>query len=364
MRNPIAEQPIAEQPIVEQPIVEPLSSTVPALRPQRRTRKTEGNRNRIAAVGRKPSCLQHRTACDLPLLLLFLFATLVKPAYAQFDDETKSTESPQEKKVLAALELAKMAAEINQPEISFEAVRRVSLTGPVISKVDLGGLLSNPQQNNSISASSTSNTATPQQQAAARVAAKMIEVNELWVKKKYDAGLAYDVWFEHVFPTESPNVIQLHSQPPANTDRNSNSGFPSIVSANIVPPKAGAQCLIEWAAKTDKVGAIEQELTKRLQQPGNAELGWLFKVWIADASKATSEVYASILAEIEPKMATYIVGNHSELKTHAIREALKKLPADSELKIRFKKAFLKALPTTSHWSGKPENLNWLRELHS
>ena len=52
--------------------------------------------------------------------------------------------------------------------------------GPVISKVDLGGLLSSPQQSGSISFSSNPRAATPQQQASCRVAAKMIEVNDLW----------------------------------------------------------------------------------------------------------------------------------------------------------------------------------------
>ena len=303
------------------------------------------NRNRIVAV------------------LLFLIATLAQPTFAQFDDDDdiKSPESPQEKKVFAALELAKMAAEANQPEVSFEAVRRASTTGPVISKVDLGGLLSTPQQNSSLSYNSNSNQSTPQQQAASRVAAKMIEVNELWSKKEFDASLAYGVWLENVFPAESPNVINLHSQTTANTDRNSYNGFSLIPSAVKAPPKSGAQCLIEWASKVAKVSAIEDELTKRLTQPGNAELGWLFKIWIADANKAAGEVYESILAEIEPKLATQIVGIHSELKTHAIREALKKLPASSELKTRFKKAFLQALPTTSNWNGNPNNMHLLRE---
>ncbi len=303
--------------------------------------------------------LRH-TECACYLFLLFL--TLTAPTLAQFDDdEIASPESPQEKKVFAALELAKMAAEANQPEISFEAVKRIALTGPVISKVDLGGLLSSPQQNSSMSFSSNSSQATPQQKAASRVAAKMIAVSDLWTKKGFDASQAYQVWVEHVFPTDSPNVINMHSQLLSNSDRNSYNSFSLTVNPIKAPLKTGAQCLIEWAAKTEKMNAIEQELAKRLAQPGNAEFGWLFKIWIADANKATSEVYEAILAEIEPKMATQIVGLHSDLKTHAIREALKKLPADSELKSRFKKAFLKALPSTSNWNGNPENMNLLRE---
>lgn len=304
--------------------------------------------------------LRH-TECACYFFLLFL--TLTATTFAQFDDddEIASPESPQEKKVFAALELAKMAAEANQPEISFEAVRRIALTGPVISKVDLGGLLSSPQQNSSMSFSSNSSQTTPQQKAASRVAAKMISVSDLWTKKGFDPSQAYQVWFEHVFPTDSPNVINMHSQSLSNSNRNSYNGFSLTVNPVKAPLKTGAQCLIELAVKTEKVNAIEQELAKRLAQPGNAEFGWLFKIWIADANKATSDVYEAILAELEPKMATQIVGLHSDLKTHAIREALKKLPADSELKSRFKKAFLKALPTTSNWNGNPENMNLLRE---
>jgi Protein of unknown function (DUF1583)/Protein of unknown function (DUF1581) len=293
---------------------------------------------------------------------LFLFLTLAAPALGQIDDDgTKSPESPQEKKVFAALELAKMAAEANQPEISFEAVKRIAITGPVISKVDLGGLLSSPQQNNSMSFSTNSNQATPQQKTASRVAAKMIAVSDLWTKNGFDASQAFQVWFEHVFPSDSPNVINIHSQTLSNSDGNFYNSFSLTANAIKAPRKTGAQCLIEWASKTEKVNAVEQELAKRLVQPGNAEFGWLFKVWIAEANKATSEVYEQILAEIEPKMATQIVGLYSDLKTHAISQALKKLPANSELKSRFKKAFLKALPTTSNWNGNAENMNLLRE---
>ena len=296
-------------------------------------------------------------------LVLLLLAFLIPPALAQFDDNPKiEPESAQSKKVFAALELAKMAAEANQPDVSFEAMSRVASTGPVISKVDLGGLLSSPPQSGSISYSSNSNAETPQQQSASKAAAKMIEVNDLWEKKAFDPGKAYRVWSEHVFPPDSPNVIHLHSQKSAATNQPSYSSFSLIPSTTKPLLKSGAQCLIDWATKVEKLDELEKELTKRLAHPGNADLGWLFRLWIADARKAPSEVFESILAEIEPKLSTQIVGDASELKTHAIREALKKLPASSELKTRFKKSFLKALPTTSNWNGNPLNMNLLREF--
>ena len=303
----------------------------------------------------------HRT--KLALFLFLLSLTLTAPTFAQFDDddEVKTPGSAQEKKVFAALELAKMAADANQPDVSFEAVKRIAFTGPVISKVDLGGLLSSPQPNSSMSYSSNPAQTTPQQQAASRVAAKMIALNDLWAKKDFDANQAYQVWFEHVFPSEPPSVIHLHSQSMSNSQGNSYNSFSLTPTTSKSPLKSGAQCLIDWAVKTEKVKAVEQELAKRLVQPGNADLGWLFKVWIADANKASAEGYEAILAEIEPKMATQIIGLHAELKTHAIREALKKLPADSELKARFKKVFLKALPTTSNWNGNSGNMNLLHE---
>ncbi len=366
------------------PKVEQLSSTVPAQRPQLDNQwrhsipeslfagggASEAVRSKAGALvrgQRPPTSSGPTTQCPPPkaaswLIFLSLLVCLSSSAVAQFGDNAKEPESPQSKKIFAALELAKMAANANQPEVSFEAIKRIATTGPVIIKVDLGGLLSSPQQNNSVNFSSNSNAISPQQQAASRVAAKMIEVNELWAKKEFDANLAYGVWLEQVFPKESPNVINLHSQNMATTERNSYNSFSLVGSANKAPSKSGAQCLVEWAIKADKVNAIEQELTKRLAQPGNADFGWLFRIWIADANKAASEVYESILTEIEPKLSTQIVGIHSELKTHAIREALKKLPADSELKPRFKKAFLKVLPTTSNWNGNTNNMNFLREL--
>ena len=295
-------------------------------------------------------------------LMLFILA-LTAPTFAQFDDDesVKTVESPQEKNVLAALELSKMAATANQPAISFEALRRIAFTGPVITKVDLGGLLSSPQQNNSINYSSNSNQPTPQQQAAKRVASKMIEVNDLWGKKEFDARQACQVWFEHVFPAEPAGAINMHTQTLSNIERNSYNSFTLTFSSNKTPQKCGAQCLIEWATKSNRIDEVEKELAKRIVQPGNADLGWLFKVWLAEAKKATGEAYEAILAEIEPKIATHIVGLHAELKTHAIRESLKKLPADSEFKSRFKKAFLQALPGTSNWNGNPDNMNLLRE---
>ncbi len=284
------------------------------------------------------------------LVILFLFVNARSAANAQgpFGNEPKEHESAQSQKVFAALELAKMAAEANQPEVSFEAVRRIAAAGPVISKVDLGGLLSSPQQSSSISISSNPRAAPPQQQTASRIAAKMIEVNDLWQKNAFDPLEAYGVWLEHVLPSKSANVIHLHSQTSAVPNQNSNTGISLFGISTKPPQKCGAQCLIEWATKADEVDSIEQELDKRLSKPGNSDLSWLFKVWIADAKNALSEVYESILAEIEPKLSNQLVGYASELKTHAIREALKKLPAESELKSRFKKSFLKALPTTSN----------------
>ena len=234
-------------------------------------------------------------------LVFFSLAFTVTTLARIQDAEIASPESPQEKKVFAALELAKMAADADQPEISFEAVKRIALTGPVISKVDLGGLLSSPQQNSSMGFNLNSNQATPQQKAASRVAAKMIAVSDLWNKKGFDASQAYQVWFEHVFPVDSPNVINMHSQSMSSTDRNSYNSFSMTPNAIKAPLKTGAQCLIEWAAKTEKISAVEQELAKRLAQPGNAEFGWLFKIWIADANKSTSDVYEAILAESSQK---------------------------------------------------------------
>ena len=296
-------------------------------------------------------------------LALVLLALQLVTAFAQFDDNPKTEpESAQSKKVFAALELAKMAAQANQPDVSFEAMIRVASTGPVISKVDLGGLLSSPQQSGSISSSSNPIALTPQQLSASKASVIMIEVNDLWEKKSFDPGKAYQVWSEHVFPSDSPNVIHLHSQKSAATNQSSYSSFSLILSTSKPQLKSGAQCLIDWATKVEKLDDLEKELNKRLAQPGNADLGWLFRLWIADARKAPSEVIESILAEIEPKISTQIVGNDSELKTHAIREALKKLPANSELKTRFKKSFLQALPTTSNWNGNPLNMNLLREF--
>ena len=297
-------------------------------------------------------------------LALLVLAILVPPALAQFDDDDPviEPESAQSKKVFAALELAKMAAGANQPDVSFEAMSRVASTGPVISKVDLGGLLSSPQPGGSISYNSNSNAVTPQQLSASKAAAKMIEVNDLWEKKAFDPGKAYRVWSEHVFPSDSPNVIHLHSQKSEASNQPSYNSFSLIPVTSKPLLKSGAQCLINWATKVEKLDELEKELTKRLAFPGNADLGWLFRLWIADARNAPSEVFESILAEIEPKLSSQIVGNSSELKTHAIREALKKLPANSEFKSRFKKSFLKALPTTSNWNGNPLNMNLLREF--
>ena len=284
------------------------------------------------------------------LVILFLFVSSLSTANAQdpFGNYPKEPESAQSQKVFAVLELAKMAAEANQPEVSFEAFRRIAAAGPVISKVDLGGLLSSPQQSSSIAIISNPRTATPQQQAASRVAAKMIEVNELWQKNAFDPLEAYGLWLEHVLPSKSANVINLHSQTSAVPNQNSNSGFSLFGNSTKPPQKCGAQCLIEWATKANEVDSIEQELDRRLSHPGNSDLSCLFKVWIADAKNAPSEVYESILAEIEPKLSNQLVGYASELKTHALRETLKKLPVESELKSRFKKSFLKALPATGN----------------
>jgi hypothetical protein len=186
---------------------------------------------------------------------LWLFI-LVSSAPAQFDDDPiAEPESAQTKKVFAAIELAKMAAEANQPDVSFEAIKRAAATGPVISKVDLGGLLSSPQQNSSIMSGYGSNTATPLRTAANKAAAKMIEVNELWVKKNFDASLALAVWFDHVFPKDSPNTINIHSQTPANANRVSYSSF-SIAGSSAKPLKTNAHCLIDWAIKVDKLAVI------------------------------------------------------------------------------------------------------------
>ncbi len=293
---------------------------------------------------------------------VILFFSLIPTSFAQFDDdEVIQPESPQAKKVFAAIELAKMAAEADQPEVSFDAIQRAVAKGPVISKVDLGGLLSSPQQNTSSMSSSNSGIVSPQQQAATKAAARMIEVSDLWAKKNFDAGRAYEVWFEQVFPKDSPQVINLHSQSTTATNQNSYNNF-SLTGNPAKTLKTGAQCLIEWAIKVDKLAAIEAELTKRQALPGNSDFGWLFKIWIADANKAGVEVYEKILTELEPKLPAQIVGNNSDLKTQAIRESLKKLPTESELKSRLKKAFVKALPITSNWTGNPTNMDYLREL--
>lgn len=348
-------------------IVEHLSSTVYALRIHP-IHHVPARADRVPGSKQLGQLLYSEAKADrvLVLFLLVIFALLFiviseTNAQAPLGSAPKEAESAQSQRVFAALELAKLAAEANQPEVSFEAVRRVASTGPVIGKVDLGGLLSSPQQSGSISISSNARAATPQQQAASRVAAKMIEVNDLWQKMAFDPAVAYSVWLEHIFPPKSPNVINLHSKTSAAPNQLSISTFSLQGNSTKPPQKCGAQCFIDWASKAEKIDLIEQELNKRLSQPGNAELGWLFKIWIADSKSAASEVYESILAEIEPKLSTQIIGNASELKTHAIREALKKLPAESELKSRFMKSFLKALPTTSNWNGNPDNMDLLRE---
>ena len=300
--------------------------------------------------------------CRIALALMVFYFAFACPAKAQFDDdEAPAADSPQVQKVFATIELAKMAAEADQPEVSFEAIRRIATIGPVINKVDLGGLLSSPQQNSSMNMSRNTSM-NPQQQSAGKVSAKMIQVSDLWVKKNFDPQRAYDVWFEQVFPKDSANTINLHAQSNLNPNQVTYNSFSLSTNVPAATPKTGAQCLIDWAVKADKVALVEQELTKRAAQPGNADLVWLFQIWFADAKQSAAEVYETILTELEPKLGAQIVGIHSDVKTNAVRGAMKKLPSNSELKSRLKKSFLKALPTSSNWNSNPSNTQFLCEL--
>ncbi|MEM7474738.1 MAG: hypothetical protein AAF483_07075, partial [Planctomycetota bacterium] len=115
---------------------------------------------------------------------LLLIALSPTPAWAQYAvpqlSRAKPNKSDASDRAMAALELAKLAAQDGLVDVSFEAVRRAIGKGPPVKAVDLGGLLSsNPNASQAMMRMGGMGGMVADD-SRQRLAEKLIELNKTW----------------------------------------------------------------------------------------------------------------------------------------------------------------------------------------
>ena len=258
---------------------------------------------------------------------------------------TKSAQVSHMDRAMAALSIARSSAEAKLLDVSFEAVRRAVGKGPPVASVELGGLLGGRPRPGATINPIGSNPA-PTASTDIQFAKELVAISDLWAKQNADAEKCYLLFKEIVFPASRPNEAFLYT-----VDQSKNSNSIGSVSLEMPAPpaigKCGAQCLIEWAAKCDKVADVRTLIDARAKMPGSAAASTVMSLLLALQTSKTHEDTEGIMNDISTRISTVLTSRESELVLSKAIELARELPPDSPVITTFHSAVLNGIKSNN-----------------
>ena len=147
-----------------------------------------------------------------------------------------------------AMQIARLAAAHDMPELSIRAVREASRAGPPVVPTNTTTALRRVVRSGAVVAEG------PVDQASPRVISHLMELERLWEAHHVSADLVYGALRDAVLPPARPTEIFLYAQPVSGV-------------ALRRPQSAGALCWTAWAIKAGKVPDLKSAIAARQKQP-------------------------------------------------------------------------------------------------
>ena len=145
-----------------------------------------------------------------------------------------------------AMQIARLAAEHDLPDLSVRAVREALRAGPPI--IPAAPTLT-PTPRAVARARAMATDEGPADQVSPRVVANVIELERLWRKHKLSADVAYQVLRDVVLPAARPDEVFLYASP--------------LNVATLRRPQSVGMLLADWAVKAGKADELIKTMTAR-----------------------------------------------------------------------------------------------------
>lgn len=310
-------------------------------------------RNKLPAAGRLVAVVAVITGMSAPVIAQVVLQA--RPAAAVRNLSIRGAAKPEDnshaERCLAAIDLAMLAAESGIMDVSVEAMRRATMKGPPVANMQLGGLLgSKPAQQQGITVNFGSAQATPATSAQAKLAARLLELHEIWKKKAADPTAAYEAFKSLVFPPERPSEAFAYASRSLERKQVSYSRTQYDVEAPQVEPCA-AIALVEWARTAGKEEDLLTEAKNRDQMPGAMVAALLVEVLLAQQESRPIDDARALCDTLATRAKLLVSGPDSVLLFGHAWKLLERLPADAPERKRMLDAIGETLGKDQNWAA-------------
>ena len=232
-----------------------------------------------------------------------------------------------------AMQIARLAAEHELPELSLKAVHDSLRAGPPVVPNN-----NNPAMGRAVRMGVDEGAVDP---ASPRVVANLMQLDQIWQKHKFAPGAVYEALRDVVMPPARPTEMFLYTTP--------------LLANALRTPQSVGKLLAAWAVRAGKSGELRQAIAARQGQV-MAQLPSL--VLSAQLAVAANEPAASLeaLRALAARMKNDTSRTTSELACHAAIPALEhRTPEVARAALEVLDACSKGLETT----GQPEPVSSL-----
>ncbi len=235
-----------------------------------------------------------------------------------------------------AMQIARLAAEHDMPDLSLRAVRQALMGGPPV-------VPANPNARRVMmrTASGLVMDEGPGDQATPKVIASLSDLERIWQKHKVADAAVYDALRDAVMPAGRPAELFLYAVP--------------VNAGNLIHPASAGAMLAARAVKAGKADDLKKAIAARKSQVMAQLAATVLSAQLALATNDTA-LAAAALAELGGQLKTNSSKSASELACQAA------LPALSRREPELARAAMLVLDAASHVyenSGQPEPLTSL-----
>jgi len=262
----------------------------------------------------------------------------------------KPEDNSHAERCLAAIDLAMLAAESGIMDVSVEAMRRATMKGPPVANMQLGGLLGSQPQQQGVSFNIRNAQASPVTSAQVKLAARLLELHEVWKKKSADPTAAYEAFKSLVFPPERPSeAFAYASRPPADRRRvNSRTQYDAQA------PQAeacAAIALVEWARLAGREDDLLAEAKSREAMPAAMAVSLLVEVLLAQQDSHPVEEARTLCQPLTTQSKLLVSGPEAALLFGHAWKLLERLPTDAPERKKVLDAIGESLAKDQNWAS-------------
>ncbi len=264
----------------------------------------------------------------------------------------KPEDNSHAERCLAAIDLAMLAAESGIMDVSVEAMRRATMKGPPVANMQLGGLLgAKPAQQQGITFNLRSRQSAPAASAQARLAARLLELHEVWKKKAADPTAAYEAFKSLVFPPERPSeAFAYASRLPADRRRTNYSRTQYDAEAP-QPESCAAAALVEWARLAGKESDLLTVAKGREAMPGAMAVSLLVEVLLAQQESHPIDEARALCVPLTAQSKLLVSGPEAALLFGHAWKLLERLPADAPERKQVLDSIGESLSKDPNWAA-------------